>query len=56
MSQLKKEFSVLGFDLLGLDNLIYATEPEEPAECSGGSCDGGCTNGCYRCKPGSKND
>lgn len=57
MNELGSAFEGLGFDLLGLDKIIYfgpgpdpGTQPTDP--CTGGQCNGGCTNGCSSCKPG----
>lgn len=58
MSFEKKEFQDLGFDLLGLDKLVYFTNlPEEPGgdTCVDGKCTVSCTNGCASCSPGNKN-
>jgi len=59
MGQLRKEFTDLGFDLLGLNNIFYlvgaSTGPEEPGDpCQGGQCTVSCTNGCSSCRPGNK--
>jgi hypothetical protein len=47
----------LGFDLPGLNSILYLAvgpkNPEQPS-CQYGSCDGGCSAGCFQCSPGNK--
>ncbi len=58
MEQLGIDLNDLGYDLLGLENLVYfgcGFDQDHPPDC-GSKCTGGCTGGCYRCSPGNKND
>lgn len=59
MEKLGTDLSALGFDLLGLGNIVYfgfgPGDDPEPDDC-GESCTGGCSGGCFKCKPGNKND
>jgi hypothetical protein len=57
MAQLSKEFADLGFDLLGMNSILYlGVGPiPKPDDCLGGQCTVSCTNGCASCRPGNKN-
>lgn len=52
MNDLAIKFDLLGFDLTGLDNMVYSGDPLPPKECTTGVCDNGCQNGCSQCQPG----
>ncbi|HLP46478.1 MAG TPA: hypothetical protein VK469_11045 [Candidatus Kapabacteria bacterium] len=54
MNDLTLKFDLLGFDLCGLENLIYLSErePLPPPDCPGGKCTLGCYAGCATCSPG----
>lgn len=45
MNKLKSSINLLGYDLLGLEYVVYIFS-NTPPSCSGGSCDGGCSGGC----------
>ncbi|MCK4763042.1 MAG: hypothetical protein KAW12_12670 [Candidatus Aminicenantes bacterium] len=45
MDDLKLKVNDLSYDLLGLQNIIYGL-CVPGATCTGGSCDGGCTESC----------
>jgi len=54
MKELAGQFDLLGFDLMGLDNLVYFSGSDilpPPVDCPGDVCTGGCQNGCWQCKP-----
>jgi hypothetical protein len=51
MIDLAIKFDLLGFDLTGLDKLVYSGTPLPPVECTSGVCDNGCQNGCSNANP-----
>lgn len=53
MDDLRAKFDLLGFNLMGLDNLVYFSGSviPPPPDCTGNVCTGGCQNGCWQCKP-----
>jgi hypothetical protein len=56
MDILQEMMSELDYDISGLNDIVYHTPVigSIPPTCVDGSCDGGCTSGCYQCKPGNK--
>lgn len=55
MDDLVAKFDLLGFDLLGLENVVYFSAdgiPPDTKKCTEGKCTYGCHPGCALCSPG----
>lgn len=55
MENFKNMIDDLGYDVLGLEKVLYATGVLSLGVCGPSSCDGGCSGGCWQCSPNCQN-